>query len=180
VAETFTFLTVISLLNILACGCGYAQESRPTREYQIRASLIFNFIQFTTWPADVSEPNTLNICLLGPDYYGAALSALEREIVQGKEIVVKRLGGDLPGSDLDCRVMIIQYGAADTEKALEEARQHSLLTIGDTPDFLDKGGIISILLLKEKIVFDINRAAAHASNVELSSKLLRVARTVKE
>jgi len=62
---------------------------------------------------------------------------------------------------------------------LEAARQQSILTIGDSDDFLDKGGMISIVVENDKVVFDINRASATVARLDISSKLLRVARVVK-
>jgi len=160
-------------------GHASSQEVHPSREYQIRASLIFNFLQFVTWPPAETQMPTLHICVAGRDLFGSALSTLEQEIVQGRRIQVTRLVGNEEPHLEGCQVLVVNTQSVDVTPLLEAARQQSILTIGDSDDFLDKGGMISIVVENDKVVFDINRASATVARLDISSKLLRVARVVK-
>jgi hypothetical protein len=51
-----------------------------------------------------------------------------------------------------------------------------VLTVGESPDFLTKGGMINFVLESGKVRFDVNVPAASARGLSLGSRLLRVAR----
>jgi hypothetical protein len=60
-------------------------------------------------------------------------------------------------------------------KLLEGA---SVLTVGETPGFLESGGAIAFLLEGERLQFDINKSAADDVHLRISSNMLALARRV--
>lgn len=160
-----------------------AEDARPSLEYQIKASLIFNFMQFVEWPPESPSggpSDTLRICLIGTDRFGAALMALEKQIIQGRRLEVVRLAADDESSYHECQVAFISQDRGVAASVLSQFKGISALTIGETDDFLDMGGVIAILVVNEKIVFDISRRAALNARLKIGSKLLRIARQVKD
>jgi len=56
-----------------------------------------------------------------------------------------------------------------------------VLTIGEIDGFLETGGIINFILEQKKLVFEVNLVAGKRAKLEISSKLLRIAkRVIKE
>ena len=55
-----------------------------------------------------------------------------------------------------------------------------ILTIGETENFLESGGVINFLMEDEKVCFEINVTAAKINKLRISSKLLRLAKRVVE
>jgi HPt (histidine-containing phosphotransfer) domain-containing protein len=53
-----------------------------------------------------------------------------------------------------------------------------VLTIGETPEYLDAGGIVSLSMREEAIQFDVNLVAANKAHLKISSRLLALARHV--
>jgi hypothetical protein len=53
-----------------------------------------------------------------------------------------------------------------------------IVTIGETPGFAEECGIINFYLKSGKFRFEINIEASHRENLQISSKLLRLARIV--
>ena len=53
-----------------------------------------------------------------------------------------------------------------------------MLSIGDMDGFAERGGIINFRMRGNKIKFDINQEAAVRARLDLSSKLLQLARIV--
>jgi hypothetical protein len=53
-----------------------------------------------------------------------------------------------------------------------------ILTVGETDDFIQQGGMIGFCLQGKKIRFDINLNAAQRANLKISSRLLLLAKTV--
>ena len=56
----------------------------------------------------------------------------------------------------------------------------STLTVGETDGFALKGGIINLMVEGKKLRFEVNLLAAERANLKISSKLLSLAKIVKE
>ncbi len=67
---------------------------------------------------------------------------------------------------------------ADCGRIIEMVRDHHVLTIGETDGFIEAGGIINFIPEQKKAVFEVNLVASERANLEISSKLLRVAKRV--
>ncbi|HEX7028567.1 MAG TPA: YfiR family protein [Gammaproteobacteria bacterium] len=154
----------------------------PTIEYQVKASLVFNFLHFVEWPEDIfkNASDEITICMIGPNVYGRALKVLEGEVAQGKRLTVRlHTEGWFPALAETCRVAIF---AEQTPEAAEETlpilADRSVLTIGETSTFLSDGGIIKFKIVNETVQFEINHAMAKRARLMVSSKLLRLATNV--
>jgi hypothetical protein len=53
-----------------------------------------------------------------------------------------------------------------------------VLTVGETEQFVQDGGIIGFLLAEKKMRFEINLESAEKSGLKISAKLLALAKTV--
>jgi YfiR/HmsC-like len=54
----------------------------------------------------------------------------------------------------------------------------SILTVGETEAFARQGGMINFITVDKKVRYEINVAAAKRANLDISSKLLRLAKIV--
>jgi hypothetical protein len=54
-----------------------------------------------------------------------------------------------------------------------------ILTVGETPRFLENGGIISLHVVDRKVRFEIDARAAARAGLTLSSQLMRLASNVR-
>jgi hypothetical protein len=54
-----------------------------------------------------------------------------------------------------------------------------ILTVGETDDFIDNGGIIRFIKIGNRIHFQINPDAAERLSLKVSSRLLHLAEVVK-
>jgi hypothetical protein len=53
-----------------------------------------------------------------------------------------------------------------------------VLTVGDAPDFLARGGVVEFVREGNRVRFDVNIGEAQRAGLVVSSRLLRVARHV--
>ena len=166
---------VISLLGLLLTP---ALAAAPT-EYEVKAAFLYNFAKFTEWPAATAD-NSLNLCLLGNGGYEKALRSLEGKAVRDQTISVQVLGS-LPVPD-NCQILFITASKASMLDDLTEslATHTGMLSVSDIEGFANSGGVIEFRLIDNKLRFAINLQAARALNLDLSSKLLRLAVSVKE
>ena len=156
-------------------------DANNTSEYDVKAAFLFHFAQFVEWPAEafLSAESPLTYCMVGQDVFRGALD----ESVKGKRI------GNRPLRVLHlrerepingCHVLFI--GAAQRGRQAEElasANGRPMLTVGETADFAQEGGIIGFFLEEKKVRFEINVGAAEKARLKISAKLLALAKTVQ-
>jgi hypothetical protein len=155
-------------------------ESGVSKEYQVKAGFLFNFVQFVDWPAESfpSPDAPIVIGVLGVDPFGSALD----EIVQGqtaknRSIVVRRSGAleQLEG----CHMLFISASEKERIGQIHAALENKpVLAVGELPGFADRGGIINFFLQGGKVRFEINAEAAKRRGLKISSQLLSLGRIV--
>ncbi len=179
----FRVACLVVLLAILAAARGElrAQENtRVSREYQIKAAILFNFVRSVEWPAEAFADNrsTLILGVLGEDPFGPALESVDGKTVQGRTVVVRRFA---TLEDLEpCQVLFISSSERDRLQAVFEALESwNVLTVGEMDRFADLGGIIGLDIRRNNIRFDINTRAGQQAGLSISSELLNLARVIE-
>lgn len=150
--------------------------ARVPLEYQVKASYLYNFIQFIEWPSDaLARSPRFNLCVVGRARFGQALEPLAGEQVQGRPVAILALErpADAPGAR--CHLLYVARGRASSGAP---PLAHGLLTIGETPGFLERGGIINLIEVRGRVRFQVNLAAAERAALTLDSRLLRLALNV--
>lgn len=154
----------------------------PPSEYQVKAAYILNFVNLTEWPAAALGPagSPFRICVAGEDpFRGTLESTIKGESVLGHAITVDRLArGDAAQT---CQVLFVPGDSAtQTADLLRSVGSAPVLTIGEADTFLRGGGTMNFGPVQGHVRFDVNRRSAEAHGLKLSSRLLRVARSVRE
>lgn len=159
-----------------------AQTPKPT-EYQVKAAYLSDLGRFVeTWGStprpSATEP--FEICVLGQDPFGSVLdAALKGEAIHGAPLLAKRISH--PQDAQTCRVLFIAASEApQLDAILASLADAPVLTVGDAPDFVRRGGIIQFVLDGNKVKFEINLAASRRAGLNLSSELLKLARVVRK
>jgi hypothetical protein len=166
----------------LSIGLALSAQSPPAPiEANVKAVFLFNFSKYVTWPAIAlgeRSPAELRICVSANDSFFALLkSAVQGEDIDGKPLVAVVL------EDLDeartCQILYVgDATSADAKAWLAAVRNAQVLTVADGP--LTDDIVIALVRDDNRIRFDINRAAASRHGLNVSSKLLRLARQVRE
>jgi len=153
----------------------------PPKEYEIKAAFVYNFIKFVEWPEEITElyPE-ISIAILGRDPFGETLDNL----IKGKSIKDKKLSV-YRYSDIEdihfCHVLFISKSEEKNLKLIfAHLKEKSILTVGESSDFLKHGGIIKLLEKDNRVRFEINLQQANASRLKISSRLLRLAENLKD
>lgn len=171
----------LACLWLAAGGVAGEEKGRGVSEYQVKAAFIFNFTKFTDWPTNASAPpNTpIVIGIVGQDPFGNTLDdVVSGESVRGRPLVVKRLRVE---EDLrSCHLLFISRSEKDRLPALLSRLKGSpVLTVGDFDGFANQGGMVNLLLIQKSVKIDINQAAAEEAGLQISAKLLKLARIVR-
>jgi len=166
----------------LAGAWAVAAETGPVvGEYQVKAAFIYNFTKFTDWPPSAfSSPGApIVIGILGEDPFGQTMDDVVRgEVVRERPLVVKRLR---PDDDLrSCHVLFISRSEQQRLPAvLSQLKGSPVLSVGDIAGFAEQGGMVNLLLASKTVKIEINQAAAEQAGLQISAKLLKLARLVK-
>jgi hypothetical protein len=165
----------------VALSAGRARAQPAPAEYQVKAAYLLNFARFVEWPAGVLPASSpLNIAIVGDDPFGGALDEVLRgKSANGHAIQLRHLRWD----DTLAPSQIIFISASEEghlSQILRFIGRDSVLTVSDIDRFSLRGGVIEFLMVGDRVRFDINRTSAAAAQLNISSKLLNVARAVHE
>jgi YfiR/HmsC-like len=158
-----------------------AQSTGPS-EYELKAAFLFDFAKFVEWPPDAfaNPQSAFLVCVLGPDPFGGALDdALLRHSIQGHAVALLRMKrtADIVG----CQILFIPASERNRlPEVTAKLRGQSVLVIGENEDFATSGGVIQFALEQNRIRFLINTDAADRSGLKFSSKLLALAKIVRD
>ncbi len=175
-------VTALVLVGVMFGALGLsAQKSRP-REYEVKATYLYNFARFVEWPAtaEAAKSRAFAICVIGQDPFGAALDAVVLgETIDGKAVLARRVMK--PQDAVSCHVLYISSSENGRLKEILAAIDKAgVLTVSDIPQFSQRGGMIQFVEESNKIRFEVNLASAGAAGLTLSSELLKVAVTVRK
>jgi hypothetical protein len=150
-------------------------QAPSARAEQVKAAFIFHFTQFIKWPEDrfnaPAAPFVIGI--LGSDPFGSYLDKLLKgEKVNGHPIAVHRFANETEIGN--CNILFVNKTA--TPDTLTALHKRGTLTVSDWTDFMNNGGMVRFFQEQNKVRFEINLSAAKEARLEISSKLLRLAR----
>jgi hypothetical protein len=166
-----------AILTALLLASAVCWPATGPSEYQVKAVFLFNFGQFVEWPAHAYDTPQAPfvIGILGEDPFGGTLDEVVRgESVGSRSLVVRRFGN--PREISDCNILFVgRNESARLAEALDAVRGRSVLTVTDIEGADSRGAIIVLFNENNRIRMRINLAAAKASELVISSKLLRPA-----
>jgi len=177
--KTFAFLRTIALLFSLIFVPAFkssAQVSAPT-EYQIKAAFLYNFAKFVEWPPQtfVQAASPLVIGVLGKNVFGDDLARTIRDkTINNHPLEFKEFHS--VSEVTNCQILFISASEKDHfPKILDGLRGTSVLTVSESDDFIEAGGMINFVEKGNKIRFQINEVAAKSAGLKVSAKLLSLA-----
>jgi hypothetical protein len=153
--------------------------AQTANEYEVKAAFLYKFASFVEWPSE-SGNEPLCIAVVGQDPFGAALDQVVKgKSINGRAFLIKRFK---PGQDAaGCHIVFISASERSrVPSVLDRLHGVSALTVSDIPGFCQAGGMINFELVDQKVRFEINPQAAERAGLKLSSKLLSVAKIVRE
>lgn len=168
---------LLLLLGTVLPGSALAQVAeRP--EYEVKSAYVVNFLQYTSWPAsalDAGDP--LRLCVLGDDPLGEFLEDAARgRSVQGHPIRIIQVDRVVE-ADRCHAAFVAERNRIPAAVWLERLKGRPVLSIGEGERFRDAGGMITLTVEARTVRFEVNRPALLDVGLDLSSRVLRLART---
>lgn len=158
-----------------------AAQTSDSKEYKVKAIFLFNFAQFMEWPEDsfAHEKAPFVLGILGENLFGTFLKeTIINEKIEGHPLVIEHYNeiSEVNG----CHILFVHTTQVDQMNAMaDHLKYQHVLTVGESRDFITKGGVVRFFMKGGKIRLEINVQAAEAAGLVISSKLLGVSQIVK-
>jgi hypothetical protein len=149
-------------------------------EYEVKAAFLLNFARLIEWPESTfQEPREpLAVCVVADEAEARTVEEQMRGASIGpRPIRFERISTAQRAAT--CHILYVTTSqAARGGEMIRAARGASVLTVGEAEGFARSGGVINFITEDKKIRFAINRQAAEAAGLRISSRLLRLAKLV--
>lgn len=167
---------------LLGSSLAVQAQISSSEEYRLKFAFLYNFAKFVDWPADAfSSPQApLNICIIGTDPFD---SDLEQQVadrsVNGHPYMTRTARAS---DDLGACHLIFLPAASDRSlpAILKQAAASGAITVGESAGFARRGGTVNFVLEGTRLRFEVNLEASQRARSRISSRLLSLARIVRE
>jgi hypothetical protein len=165
------------MLAACLAASGFAQAPTHT-ERDVKAEYLFNFGRFLRYADAPPSRSSFDLCILGQDELGKSIDDLAAKGTIGNLPVHVRREPDVTATT-SCAIVFISASEGDRiREDLAILAGSDVLTVSDSPDFLDHGGMIQFVHVEKQVRFAVNLDAVNRTHLILSSELLRVASSV--
>jgi hypothetical protein len=153
------------------------------REYAIKAAFLYQFLNYVEWPADAFAEDTgpFIIGVHGTNPFGSVLNQIAKDKkVAGRPIQVRNVSSASEATKCHILFMPKSLSKPIQDSVLQAARGSHVLTVGESDDFIDRGGAAQFVLEGNKVRFVFNKEVIAKNNLKVSSKLLALAKIVSD
>jgi len=184
--DTVTWALALALTLSLTISATTAQAKSYPKE-EVRAAFLFNFLKFVEWPeSNFSDASSAyNICMFGDIGSKDIFDKLTKQEAKSRTIQIDYSGVDnlssvTPDMLTDCHIVYLGFMQTDTAKRILQAtEEHAILTVSIIDNFIENGGMITLVTQGKKNVLRINLNAAQTVGLKISANMLDVAEIVE-
>lgn len=174
-------LAAVLAFALLPVANPTAAHGLSEAQYLSEASVISNLPNFVEWPEGSfsSAGAPFVICAIGDFSLQNLLDKMSRNrTVRHRPVMTKAAPKENEWSS--CQILVISRQEKKRyPKILEQLQGESVLTVGETPDFVAAGGMVTMLLGSgTNVQFEVNLDATERARIKISAGLLSLARRV--
>jgi hypothetical protein len=165
----------------LGAGLATLQAVAALNELDVKAAVLANLLAFADWPATAAPPpNAALVLCVGPQQpLRAPLATLNGRVVRNWVLQVRELKGS--EATTHCHALLLDDELLAARPALRrELASLPVLSFADAQQAADIAVCIRLDVIHGRVGFTVDLATARANGLTLSSRLLRLAREVKE
>ncbi len=168
-------------LCVWLCFCSaIAGASDLANEVRVKSAVVYNLLQFVSWPKVYEEAGNLSLCLLEDSPMFSSLRAYQGRKVSNLSLLVRGVPAGLLGS-AGCQAIFLEAG--DPSLLMRVANligMQPVLLISEGGGAISRGAMIGIDTDAGKVAFTVDLAAMRYRGLKVSSKLLVLAKQVLE
>ena len=173
----FKFALLFLAILLLNCFHQIYAEKELNVEYQVKATFIYKFLNFIERKDNNFSKEKLSFCIIGDDHFGSILDSSDSFNFSNKVLIPKNVRSVQDGEMCDI-IFISSSEKKRLKDIIGDLNGRNVLTIGDTKGYAKDGVMINFYIKNNKVRFEVNVKAAKRNGIEISSKLLRLAKLV--
>jgi hypothetical protein len=168
-------IKVISVASLLLVAWLGMAKAEAVSEYDLKAAYLLNFTDYVEWP----EPGHLSICVYGENPFKAETIATLLEAKAGQIDADFKYPNQVDKL-AECNVLYLALSEHDNlGKITALLRGAPVLTVTDVQDGLRPGIMINLIVESNRLTFEVNLKAILAAKLKISSKMLKLAKSVQ-
>lgn len=153
--------------------------SQTLEEQTVLAALALNIVRFTSWPSNVqtNSKETVNFCVIGDNVVQDSFTSIDHKMVGAATLKVINLGR-LSNFE-QCQVLYVsQLKQNILLQVFVELKKQPVMTIGEGADFAKQGGMVGLENVDNKISLHINLPVVREAELNISARLLQLAKII--
>ena len=175
-------LACLMLVLLSVLGPQLAAQDAQVAEADLKAAFLYNFTKFIEWPADAfaKDDSPVAVGVFGDEEFTRTLrTLLADKKAHGRAFTVKRLTNIQEAKT--CQILFFREAESRKMGSLYDSiKRMPILTVGESDDFLDQGGMFTMFSEDKQLRFEVNSTTAENAQLTVSSKLLRLAKKVRK
>jgi hypothetical protein len=174
-------VTAPAIVLALWLGALPSQAQKRATEVELKAAFLVNFAKFTEWPPDALPPGApVTFCVVDD----AAVAGILEGVVASTTIGGRAMSLErrTPGALLPaCHVLFVpRLSDREAAAAVGTLKGSTTFSVSDTPALTRAGGVAFFYIEGDQVRFAINVAAAQRARLHISSRMLGLAKIVKD
>lgn len=140
--------------------------------YDLKGAFLYNFAKFIRWPEEsfTRPESAFELCIADQTVATDMARVLKDRAVDQRALRVRSVSVADTGG---CHILFVPADATGADGA--PPRRVGLLTIGEDPTFIPRGGVMNFVLQNNKVRFQLSIDAARDGGLVVGSELLRLA-----
>lgn len=173
-----TWILPAVLVGIAIDGSAGSLAAQAASPSALKAAFLFNFARFAEWPA-LPPDAPVRVCVAGDALVATALAdALRGHSIEAHGLQAVQLPSDASAGE--CQVLFVSGAEIRRVASLTGGVPRPVLTVSDAERFAESGGMVELFVEGGRMKFAINVDAVQRSRIRLSSRLLGLARIVRD
>lgn len=158
--------------------CSSGASEREASEYELKAVFLYNLAKFTQWPqGEQKTAEFINLCVTDQAVFDGALAGFQSKKIGNKHFKVREVKPSDPV--WSCHLLFVDQ-ANEAQWRLKPDKLQQVLTIGESKNFLERGGLLRLYINNEKLSFIVQLGNVRLAGLEIDSRLLRLAKKVEQ
>ena len=169
---------MLAILVCLITPVSSVATVAPTSIEELTLAYLYNFLKFTEWPA-ADTINEMNICVTKGGKLIAYPDSLASHLAQNRKVAIRPVEA---AQDLHfCQLLFLDQGENNITigQWLKHAEKLPILTVSDKPEFLEMGGMITLIENDNRLQFEVDLISVRNAGLSLNSQVLKITRDVR-
>ena len=177
VRQTLRRLLSVALLIVACPGSARADGPEAVGEYQRKAQLICSFIRWVRWPEKkfAAPDSPIVIGIYGTDSISETLTEMIRDRrFEGRPVFIKRI--TVREELRKCHILFVSNSERDRlDFVLREVRRENVLTVGESRDFISRGGVVDFVNTGGSWGYQFSKGNADREDLKINTFILSYA-----